>query len=96
MTEFREDPQFRRRLYRSAAVERLLADKAEQVKANAEASAPRDSGDYASSFRSGAGENEAGFVVGRVWTEDPAGAHIEFGTSDTPKHATLRKALDSL
>lgn len=96
MTQFIEDRNFRRNLYRSLPVKLILADKAEQVKTAAEASAPRDSGEYASSFRSDVGEDERGFTVGRVWTEHPAGDWIEFGTSDTPKHATLRKALDSI
>src|SRR5438105_3134220 len=34
-------------------------------------------------------------AFGRLLTTDPAGAYIEFGTSDTPAHATLRHAVEA-
>ena len=38
---------------------------------------------------------EGGRPVGRVFSDDPAAPYIIFGTSDTPPHDTLRRAVEA-
>ena len=98
-SDFRLDPRFVKALYRSENVRRILHDKAEQVADAARSSAPVESGAYRDSITADAGPMPTPngvFMVGRVSASDFKAVWVEFGTSDTPKHATLRKALDSL
>lgn len=60
---------------------------AEQIAADARSMAPRLTGEYATSF----GVETAGTQV-RVVSDDDTAIHKEYGTSDTPAHATLTNA----
>ncbi len=69
-----------------------MAERAEKVAARAKATAPRRSGRWADSIHVEPHLRPGAFRVG---SDDPRSVHIEYGTSDTPEHATLRKALDA-
>lgn len=80
---------------------RMVADmrrRAERVAARASATAARDTGRYASSFRvesgahGGRGNDRA---YGRVVNDDEAAPYQEFGTSRQEARHTLRNALHS-
>ncbi|MGI9091539.1 MAG: HK97 gp10 family phage protein [Gemmatimonadaceae bacterium] len=75
--------------------------RAELVKVEAEATAPVGGagdptpGSFKAAFKVAA-EVRRGRkprAVGRVTNDDPVALQIETGTRDTPRHATLRKAL---
>ena len=75
--------------------------RAEKVKAAAEAAAPfdphsKDGTHYKDSFSvdSGVREGKTRRAFGRATNDDPAAFYIEYGTSDTPRHRTLGRALD--
>lgn len=90
------DPKFLPGVYRSARTAALLRAAAERAQANFQSIAPVETGEWRDSTEVSVGENERGFVVGRLSSNHPAALSIEFGTSDTPKHATLRRSLDNL
>jgi hypothetical protein len=50
-------------------------------------------GQFRDSIESDAGI-EDGIAVGRILTTDPVGLYIELGTSDTPPHPTLQRAIE--
>lgn len=66
--------------------------RAGKVLARAQETAPRDSGEWAGSLRVEPHERPGAFRVG---SDDDRSIFIEYGTSDTPNHGTLRKALDA-
>lgn len=76
--------------------------RAERGKAFAEATAPfdpksKDGSHYKDSFVVSAGANggpKGNRAFGRLSNTDDAAFYIEVGTSDTPAHHTLGKALD--
>jgi len=75
--------------------------RAENVMAYAVATAPydphsKDGTHYKDSFTvdSGVREGKTRRAYGRVTNDDPAAFYIEYGTSDTPRHRTLGRALD--
>jgi hypothetical protein len=78
----------------------VLGERAETAAALAQATAPVGSGDdphpgqFRDSIKAASGTDIRG-AYGRVLTDDPAGAYIEFGTSDTPAHATIRRAVEA-
>ena len=86
-----------------------LLEIAEKVKAEAEATAPRDEGEFAESFRArlvtDRGDRSGARVAAQVFSTDPDGLHIETGAprkseggTSSPKYRrpanTLSKALD--
>jgi hypothetical protein len=72
------------------AARKVMQPMLENAAAAAAASSPVNTGDYANSF-----QVRMLTWVGIVANVDPAAAHIEFGTSDTPKHRVLGRAVDS-
>jgi hypothetical protein len=74
---------------------------AERIKATAEAIAPAGK-DYRESFHVvdasyvGPASRGGARAESIVFNSDPAALYIEYGTSDTPEHATLRKAAFSV
>ncbi|GGM39541.1 hypothetical protein GCM10012275_08020 [Longimycelium tulufanense] len=80
----------------------VLGKKARDVKARCEATAPVRSGDYAASFRiSGGRQKQTDAAVVYVGSDDPAAAHIEWGTKNspfgpTPPHHTMANALTAV
>lgn len=66
--------------------------RAERVAEAAKADAPRRTGRWADSINVEEHHRPGGFRVG---SDDPRSVNIEYGTSDTPEHATLRRALDA-
>lgn len=78
---------------------RMVAEmrrRAEKVAARAAATAPRDTGEYAAGFRVESGthggiNNDRAY--GRVVNDVDHARFVEFGTSDTEAHHTLRNAL---
>lgn len=66
---------------------------AEDVADRAQSIAPVLTGAYRDSIHAESGI-EGGTARGRVVADDEAAPYIEFGTSDTPTFATLRRALE--
>jgi ribosomal protein S6E (S10) len=63
-------------------------------------SAPVDTGDYRSKFSIRGGKDKKGLPVVYVGNDDPAAAHIEWGTKHsafgpTPAHHTMARAMSS-
>jgi hypothetical protein len=85
-------------LLRSPEIEAEMVRRAEKVKAQAEATAPVDSGEYKASFevhssrRGGSKKDRASAVVEN---NDDAAFFVEYGASHTPRYRTLGKALDA-
>ncbi len=99
---FTPNPNLLQQLANSAEMGAMLYGRAEAGAEAAKAIAPV--GDAATDphpgqFKASIGAvlvvNEVGLQVGRVQTTDPAGAYIEFGTSHSPPHATLRRGVES-
>lgn len=88
-------------LLRSQMVEDALLVRGERVKAQAEATAPYRPGSethfrdsfHVESTREGGAHHDR--VAVSVYNDDDAALSIETGTSDTPAHHTLTKALDA-
>lgn len=55
---------------------------------------PYETGEYVNSIEAAAGV-EDGIAMGRVNAHDPTAGYIEFGTSDTPAFAPLRRGVES-
>lgn len=84
------------KMIRSPEMEREMRRRADKVAARARATAPVDSGEYKASFvvtsgRRGGSKKDRAF--GRVTNTAPHAIHVETGTSRTPAHHTLRRAL---
>jgi hypothetical protein len=74
-------------------MQREMQQVAEQVKSKAEAIAPRDSGQYAASFRVEVGVREDNSrAQAKVINDDPIASYVEWGTSRTPRHRVLGRA----
>ncbi|MFF7588626.1 hypothetical protein ACFZCK_14180 [Kitasatospora purpeofusca] len=80
-----------------------LMVKARQVLARAQATAPRDSGDYAGRFHISGGKTRENTAIVYVGNDDPAAAHIEWGTKKggwrngpSKAHHTMSRALGSV
>ena len=71
-----------------------LSLKAAEIAVRARAIAPVDTGEFRASITSKLDHGEAG-LEGIVETDDPIWMWLEYGTSDTPTFATLRRALES-
>ncbi len=86
------------KMIRSPEMRAEMRRRAEKVKRAAEATAPVDSGEYKTSFRVTSGAR-GGFkkdrAYGRVTNTAPHAFYVEYGTSKTPAHHTLRRALDA-
>lgn len=87
-------------MLRSDFIGAALYTKAQAVRAMAEATAPYDSHN-ATHFRDSFHVTEPFVPAGRdrvvvqVFNDDSAAVQIELGTSHTPAHRTLTKALDA-
>ena len=78
----------------------MVADmgrRARQMKDAAEAIAPMASGEYRASFEASSGVDEPPLrrAYGQLVNTADHAFVLEFGTSDTPKFATLRKSMDA-
>ena len=71
----------------------LLAE-AEEVAAEAKRIAPVETGAYRDSLRAEGGIEGSSFV-GRVLSDVPYAAYVEFGTMDTPAFHVLARAIES-
>lgn len=71
-----------------------LGIKAARIAGVAKSIAPVDTGAFRDSIDSDVVRGEAGFE-GRVTTDSPYWFYLEYGTSDTPTFATLRRALEA-
>lgn len=83
-------------MLRSPRMESEMRRRAERVRQHAAATAPRDTGQYAASFRVLSGRHGGvrhDRAFGRVTTSDAAAPYIEFGTSRQAAQHTLRNAL---
>jgi hypothetical protein len=89
---FRMNPTFLPTLARGPEMHHAMGEVAEEVAREARSIAPVDEGDFRDSIHEEV-VIEDGKATGKVIADDPASIHIEFGTSDTPTFATLRKAL---
>lgn len=80
-----------------------MRDRAEAMKAFAEAIAPfdvkdRDGRHYKDAFRAEASAHSGVHhdrAAGYLFNDNEAALFVEFGNRNTPEHATLRKALDA-
>lgn len=84
------------KMIRSPQMQAEMRRRAERIKAAAVITAPVDTGQYEHSFRvtSGArGGLKKDRAYGRVTNHAPHAFYVEFGTSKTPAHHTLRRAL---
>lgn len=95
-TRFRASYRGIGRMIRSPEMRAEMRRRAEKVKAAAEATAPVDSGEYKASFKVTSGAR-GGFrkdrAYGRVTNTAPHAFYVEYGTSSTRAHHTLRRAL---
>jgi hypothetical protein len=85
-------------MLKSPEIEAEMVRRAEKVKAQAEATAPVDTGQYKASFsvrssRSGGAKHDRASAV--VENSDDAAFFVEYGASHTPRYRTLGKALDA-
>jgi hypothetical protein len=71
-----------------------MGAKAQEIEERAKSLAPVETGRYRDSIRAEA-DIEGGTAVGRVSSDVPYAVYIEYGTSDTPVFAPLRRALGS-
>jgi hypothetical protein len=85
-----------RELLQSPEMAAEMVRRAERAKIYAEGIAPVRSGEFASSFyvrasRQGGVHNDR--ACAWLGNDDPSAVSIELGTSDTPAHRTLRRAM---
>lgn len=88
---FVPNPGFAAALARSTMFEDDMARIAEEIAETAQANAPESSGDFKDGIESTYGDGYA-----RVNMKDWKSVFIEFGTSEHPFGAPLRKAIESL
>ena len=76
-------------------MQREMVRRARNVKSRAMVTAPVDTGDYKDSFRirSGIRDRPTRRAVARITNYSGHALYVEYGTSDTPRFATLRNAL---
>jgi hypothetical protein len=85
-------------MLKSPEIEAEMVRRAEKVKAQAEATAPVDTGQYKASFsvrssrRGGVKKDRASATV---LNDSPESFYVEYGASHTPRYRTLGKALDA-
>lgn len=94
MTVFVPNRRFPGEWAHSVDARRLAADTADEALRHAKAHAPVRTGAYRASFRADVVETTDGWA-GVVASDDEAAPFIEYGTSDTPPFATLRRALEA-
>lgn len=88
------DPNFERALATSTVMRRFLDSAADATADAVRGVAPVRYGDYKASIVHDVVRDRGGFV-GRVGSTDFKWHWIEFGTSDTPTFAPLRRGLDA-
>lgn len=86
-------------MLRSRMMQREMYNRANKVMAVAEAIAPvgdgPDAGEYKSSFEVESGVRQGERAYGRVTNTSEHALWVELGTSDTPRHRVLGKALEA-
>lgn len=80
---------------RDDQMRRFMADKAQELENEAKAIAPVATGAFQDSLRGGVELGDDGWKA-VLSTDSPYWPYLEFGTSDTPIFATLRRALAGL
>lgn len=82
------------RMLVSMQMQKEMEARAKPVKARCVANAPRDSGDYASSFRieTGVRQGARPRAQAKVINDDEAAAYVEWGTSRTPRYRVMGRA----
>ena len=100
MSDFKADYAGIGEMLRSDFIGAALYTKAQAVRAMAEATAPYDKNN-STHFRDSFHVSEPSVLAGgdrvvvQVFNDDSAAVQIELGTSRTPAHRTLTKALDA-
>lgn len=91
---FKYNPAATAQLARTAAMVETLREKAEDSAEQSRAIAPVDTGEYRDSITATAGISK-GFAIGRVNAGKFTAGWLEFGTSDTPVFAPLRRGAEA-
>lgn len=94
---FRGDYKGVGKILRSKQMQAAMESRADRVKARCVADAPRDTGNYASSFRVATGVRTGGKprAESKVINGDPAAPYVEWGTSRTPRYRVMGRAAGS-
>lgn len=81
-------------ILRSEQMKREMKARADQIKAEAEALAPVDSGNYVESFRVETEIRKGATIraIAKVINDSPHAAYVEWGTSRTPRHRVMGRA----
>jgi predicted ArsR family transcriptional regulator len=82
------------RLGHSAAVRRVLQDRADDLAAAVQRATPKRTGRTAETVRATAGVNADGEPVGRVYSTSRIWHLIEFGSKNNPAYAPMRTAAE--
>lgn len=93
-TRFRYNPAATAELARTLEMVETLRARAEDAAEESRAIAPVDTGEYRDSITAEAGI-EGGFARGRVNAGKFTAGWLEFGTSDTPTFAPLRRGAEA-
>lgn len=93
-TRFRYNPAATAALQRTAAMVETLKIRAEDAADQSRAIAPVETGEYRDSITAEAGISK-GFAIGRVNAGKFTAGFLEFGTSDTPIFAPLRRGAEA-
>lgn len=92
-TRFKYNPAATALLARTVAMLEMVSARADSAAEESRAIAPVDTGEYRDSITSTAGIQK-GFAMGRVNAGKFTAGFLEFGTSDTPAFATLRRGAE--
>jgi hypothetical protein len=93
-SHFVPNPMFEEQLQRATFLIDDMGDMAEKALEGVRSTAPVDTGAYRDSWQSEAGIGPDGKATGRVYTEDKRANFIEFGTSEYPFGAPMRRGLE--
>lgn len=96
-TRFKGDYKGIGKLLRSAQMQREMENRADPIKQRCEADSPRDSGQYAESFRieTGVRGGKKPRAQSKIINSAPNAAYVEWGTSRTPRFRVMGKAAGS-
>lgn len=79
----------------SAGMRKLLADVADLIADETRRNAPKASGRYRDGIESELALDDRGLPLGRVNAHHWTSHYVEFGTSQRPPQAPMRRAVDS-
>lgn len=90
MARFVPNPRFEQQVSKSREMKRALREATEPALREAQRLAPVDTGEYRDSLQIVEDANGV-----RLMSDDDKASYIEFGTSDTPAFAPLRKGTEA-